>query len=115
MIDNYDDLTVDETLDAVSDFSDDELTEFVEFEKSNKNRTGVVEPLEAELESVDSDAEADESPTVVADPDTVEVTKAVGYGYVAGLWFDDVDETKTVERTSRVARAIEAGDLEVTE
>lgn len=115
MIDNYDDLTVDETLDAVSGFSDDELAEFVEYEKSNKDRTGVVEPLEADLESAESETEADESPTVVADPDTVEVTKAVGYGYAAGLWFDDADETKTVERTSRVVRAIEAGDLEVTE
>lgn len=120
MIDNYDDATVDETLDAVSDFSTEEKVEFLQFERENKNRTGVIEPLEADLPDgavpeaeSDDDAEPDVSATApLGDEVTVTVDE---YGYAAGLWFDNADETKTVERTTRITRAIENGELEVVD
>jgi hypothetical protein len=119
MIDNYDDLTVDETLDAVSDFDESQQREFIEFEREHKDRTTVIDPLEAELESTDDsggETPDDGSPTVIADPtEEVEVTKPVGYGYAAGLWFDNADESHTVERNSRIQRAIESGELEEVE
>jgi len=91
MIDNYDDRNREETLDAVSDFSVEQLEAFIEFEKAHKDRKTVVEPLERELLTVTS----------------------VGRNYVAGLWFDDVDEEKVVRQSRRIEQAIDAGDLEV--
>jgi len=91
MIDNYDDRNREETLDAVSDFSAEQLEAFIEFEKAHKNRKTVVEPLERELLTVTS----------------------TGRNYVAGLWFDSVDEEKVVRQSRRIEQAIDAGDLEV--
>ncbi|AYM00260.1 hypothetical protein PhiH1_065 [Halobacterium phage phiH] len=91
MIDNYDDRNREETLDAVSDFSAEQLDAFIEFEKAHKDRKTVVEPLERELLTVTS----------------------VGRNYVAGVWFDDVDEEKVVRQSRRIEQAIDAGDLKV--
>jgi len=91
MIDNYDDRNREETLDAVSDFSAEQLEAFIEFEKAHKDRKTVVEPLERELLTVTS----------------------VGRNYVAGVWFDDVDEEKVVRQSRRIEQAIDAGDLKV--
>ncbi|RKS83314.1 hypothetical protein BDK61_2657 [Haloarcula quadrata] len=91
MIDNYDDRNREKTLDAVSDFSAEQLKAFIEFEKAHKNRKTVVEPLERELMTVTS----------------------AGRNYVAGLWFDSVDEEKIVRESRRIEQAIDAGDLEV--
>ncbi|QHS17922.1 hypothetical protein GWK26_12620 [haloarchaeon 3A1-DGR] len=90
MIDNYPELNRDETIAAVSDFGADRLQEFIAFEREHKNRTTVVEPLERKL---------------------VTVTPAGGQKYVAGLWFDDPDETQVTRRTTRVERAIANEDL----
>jgi len=89
MIDNYEDKNVEETLDAVSDFSGERLETFIEFERERKNRTTVVEPLEREL---------------------LTVTTA-GRNYAAGLWFGSPAEEKVVRRTTRIEQAIENGDL----
>lgn len=91
MIDNYTDRNREETLDAVSDFSAEQLEAFIEFEKAHKDRKTVVEPLERELLTVTS----------------------AGRNYVAGLWFDAVDEKKVVRQSRRIEQAIDAGDLEV--
>jgi len=91
MIDNYDDRNREKTLDAVSDFSGEQLKAFIEFEKAHKNRKTVVEPLERELLTVTS----------------------VGRNYVAGLWFDSDTDEKLVRRSRRIEKAIDAGDLEV--
>ena len=108
MIENYEEKTVDETLEAVADFDRSELREFVQFERENKARVGVVRPLEQRLESVgESESDTDDS-----DPDTVTVEHPRGTGYAAGHWFD-IGETKTVERTTRIEQAIEADELEV--
>jgi hypothetical protein len=91
MIDNYDDRNREKTLDAVSDFSAEQLEAFIEFEKAHKDRKTVVEPLERELLTVTS----------------------TGRNYVAGLWFDSVDEEKVVRQSRRIEEAIDAGDLKV--
>jgi hypothetical protein len=112
MIDNYEDLTVDETLDAVSDFEPEVLQEFIDYERDHKDRSTVVEPLEAELEDAQADAtDADDEAVVIGDE--VTVTHPTNYGYGGGLWFDAADETATVEVTSRIKAAIKSGDLEV--
>lgn len=121
MIDNYDEATVEETLEAVSDFSDEEKAEFVAFEQDNKDRTGVVEPLSEELNAEDiilgdEDTETDDDDTSEESDDAAidEVAvKASGRGYHGGLWFDNGGEVTTVPRTTRVQEAIENGELEV--
>jgi len=90
MIDNYDDLNRDETLAAVSDFDGEKLAQFIAFERANKNRVTVIEPLEREL---------------------LEVT-STGRNYAAGIWFDDVEDTQLVRRSRRVDAAIDDGLLE---
>lgn len=85
MIEDYDELNRDETLNAVADFDARRLTEFLEFEREHKNRKTVIEPLEDEL---------------------VEVSPVGEQQYVAGLWFDDPYETKVVRRNSRIDEAI---------
>lgn len=124
--DNYDELTVDETLDALADVEGDELVEFIEHERDNKNRVSVLEPLVERLDSEpvetdDSEAEDDESEDADDDDDSlsrgdeVTVTKSENYGYAAGLWFDTADETKDVTVNTRIRRAIEDGELELVE
>jgi hypothetical protein len=71
MIENYQDLNRDETLDAVADFDGERLAAFVEYEREHKDRKTVIEPLEREL---------------------VDVVPADGRQYVAGVWFDDASE-----------------------
>lgn len=126
MIENYDDATVEETLEAVSDFSDEEKAEFVAFEQDNKNRTGVVEPLSEELGAVsediilgDEDTETDEDDDTSEESEDAaidEVTvKAFDRGYHGGLWFDNGGEATTVPRTTRVQEAIDNGELEVVD
>ena len=100
MLENYDDLTVDETLDAVADWDDERKAQFLSFEADHKNRTGVVTELESELGVSATDI-----------TETVEVTITTG-NYAAGIWFDDATESQTVELTSRVERALEQGTLE---
>lgn len=90
MIENYENLNRTETLEAVADFGTDQLQEFIDFERHHKDRKTVIEPLEDELVTVATD----------------------GRQYVAGLWFDDVDEEMTVRRSPRIEKAIDAGDLE---
>jgi len=98
MIENYDELNRDETLDAIADFDGERLAEFLDFERGRKNRKTVVDPLEREL------------------VDVIPASSG-GYGgrYVAGVWFDDVTEPATVRRTTRIETAIDDGDLEVVE
>ena len=90
MIDNYDDLNRDETLSVVSNFDGEQLAQFVAFERDHKDRVTVIEPLEREL---------------------VEVT-STGQSYVAGIWFDNVDDVHVVRRSRRVDAAIDDGLLE---
>lgn len=130
MIDDYDDLTVEETLDAVADFEGDELAEFIEFEAANKGRTGVLDPLEDRLESEPEDAESDDGEeSADPDPEPVEAESVDGpdpsaydgsetvtvtveeYGYAAGLFFDSAGEEQTVEHTLRIERALRDGRL----
>jgi|GEM_PF-957541 hypothetical protein len=91
MIDNYDDLNRDDTLAAVRNFDGEQLAEFIAFERDHKDRVTVIEPLEREL---------------------LEVTSA-GRSYVAGLWFDNVDDVHVVRRSRRVESAIDEGLLEI--
>lgn len=93
MIDNYADANVDETLEAVSSYSGEKLAEFIEYEREHKNRSGVVDELEAEL---------------------VTVTPATTRRYIAGIWFDDLDDARRVRRTRRVENALENDELETT-
>lgn len=111
MIDNYEDLNVEETLDAVSEFEDEVLREFIDYERDHKDRATVIEPLEAQLESETTDSETQTSEL----GEEVTVTHPQNYGYGGGLWFDAADETKTVAVTSRIENAIERGQLEVVE
>jgi len=95
MIEDYQDKNVEETLEAVADFNGERLQDFFEYEQEHKNRKTVIEPLRDDL---------------------VDVVPAGGttYGgrYVAGVWFDDATESKTVRRTTRIEQAIEAGELQ---
>ncbi len=93
MIEDYPEANADETLAKARRLDDEQLADFVEYEREHKNRTTVIEPLEREL---------------------VEVIPA-GSQYAGGIWFDDVDESKTVRRSRRVETAIAAGALEVIE
>ena len=90
MIENYQDLNRDETLDAVADFDGERLAAFVEYEREHKDRKTVIEPLEREL---------------------VDVVPADGRQYVAGVWFDDASESETVRRSTRIEQALDEGDL----
>lgn len=125
---NYDELTVDETLDAVADAEGDELEEFIDHERDNKNRVSVLEPLlerlddsgasQEEVEAAvtdDSEAETADDDDGLSRGDTVTVQKTGFYGYAAGMWFDESDETKEVEVNTRIQRAIDNGELEVVE
>lgn len=91
MIENYDELNRDETLDAVADFDGERLVDFLEFEREHKDRKTVVDPLEREL---------------------VDVVPTGRTQYAAGIWFDEPDEPTTVRRSTRVERALEAGELQ---
>ena len=90
MIENYQDLNRDETLDAVADFDGERLAAFVEYEREHKDRKTVIEPLEREL---------------------VDVVPADGRQYVAGVWFDDASEPETVRRSTRIEQTLDEGDL----
>lgn len=90
MIENYQDLNRDETLDAVADFDGEHLAAFVEYEREHKDRKTVIEPLEREL---------------------VDVVPVDGRQYVAGVWFDDTSEPKTVRRSTRIEQTLDEGDL----
>lgn len=91
MIENYENRNREETLAAARCLGDEQLAEFVEFERAHKNRKTVIEPLQREL--------VDVSP--------------VGQQYAAGLWFESVDDVRTVRRSRRIERAIDRGRLEV--
>lgn len=91
MIQNYEDLNREETLDAVDGFEASRLAEFIEFEREHKDRSTVLEPLERELVRVRP-----------MDP---------GQQYVAGVWFDEPADGQQVRRSARIDRAIEEGDL----
>lgn len=91
MIENYDDLNREQTLEAVRGFGGERLREFIAFEREHKNRKTVIEPLEREL---------------------VTVTPTSGR-YAAGLWFDDPNGRQLVRRTRRIEKAIDRGELEV--
>jgi hypothetical protein len=90
MIENYQDLNRDETLDAVADFDGERLAAFVGYEREHKDRKTVIEPLEREL---------------------VDIVPADGRQYVAGVWFDDASEPETVRRSTRIEQALDEGDL----
>jgi len=92
MIENYEDLNRDETVDAVAQFSGERLAAFIEYEREHKDRTTVIEPLERQL---------------------VDVRPAGDRQAVAGVWWDDPTTPQTVRRTRRVEQAIDAGELEV--
>ena len=90
MIENYQDLNRDETLDAVADFDGEHLAAFVEYEREHKDRKTVIEPLKREL---------------------ADVVPADGRQYVAGVWFDDASEPETVRRSTRIEQVLDEGDL----
>ena len=90
MIENYQDLNRDATLDAVANFDGERLAAFVEYEREHKDRKTVIEPLEREL---------------------VDVVPADGRQYVAGVWFDDASEPETVRRSTRIEQTLDEGDL----
>ena len=98
MIENYEELNRDETLDAVSDFDGEQLAAFVEYEREHKDRKTVTEPLERELVEVVPAGSAD-----------------YGGRYVAGVWFDDVFEPVTVRRSTRIEQALDVDELEMVE
>ena len=89
MIENYEDLNREETLEAVSGFKASRLERFIEFERQHKARKTVLEPLKRRLVTVE----------------------AVESGYVAGHWFDEAGEQETIRRSTRVEQAIADGDL----
>jgi len=91
MIDNYDELNRDETLEAVAGFDGETLDDFVDFERNHKNRKTVYKPLERQL--------VDVTPT--------------DRRYAGGHWFDDLSEVRTVRRSRRVDNAIDTGQLEI--
>jgi hypothetical protein len=93
MIDNYAEKNVEETLAAARRLDGADLVAFVAYERKHKNRTTVIDPLERQL--------VDVTPT--------------DRQYAGGLWFDDLNEVRTVARTTRVERAIETGALEVVD
>jgi len=93
MIDDYADKNVDETLEVARRLDGEKLVAFVDYERAHKNRKTVIEPLEQHL---------------------VDVTP-VANQYAGGCWFDDVDEVRTVARTTRVERAIANDELEVVD
>lgn len=94
MIENYEELNRDETLDAVADFDGEHLAAFIEFERERKDRKTVIEPLDREL---------------------VDVVPGGARQYVAGLWFDDPNDPRPVRRSRRIEAAIEAGELQEVE
>ncbi len=102
MIENYDELTVDETLDVVSEFDDEKTEQFIKYERNHKDRTTVIEPLEKSLPNK-ADPSTDE-------PEMVTVTVETG-NYGGGVFFDDATESKTVELTTRIEQALEDGNL----
>jgi hypothetical protein len=91
VIKDYENLNREETIAAVDDFGAEQLQEFIQFERSHKNRITVVEPLEREL---------------------VTVRPTTEQPYVAGIWFDDPSQAKTVRRSTRIDQALGDGDLE---
>jgi len=90
MIDDYEDLNRDETLDAVAGFDGEQLQKFLKFERECKNRVTVLRPLERKL---------------------VTVTPAGDSQYIARIWFDGPDDVQTVRRTTRVEAALESDEL----
>jgi len=94
MIENYDELNRDETIEAVADFGAERLTEFIEFEREHKDRKTVLEPLEREL---------------------VDVVPTGDQQYVAGIWFDDETDPETVRRSPRVTQALKERNLQEVE
>ncbi|QBI90020.1 uncharacterized protein ChaoS9_065 [Halobacterium phage ChaoS9] len=91
MIEDYEDLNRDETLEAVDDVGAERLQAFIDFERQHKNRKTVIEPLKRELIRIRP-----------ADP---------ARQYVAGVWFDEPATEQIVRRSHRIDRAIEDGDL----
>lgn len=71
--DNYDDLTVDEVIDAVQDRDADDLRDVLGYEQATKDRVGVTRELESMLESDDdSDDASEDSDDDASDDDGTE-------------------------------------------
>lgn len=104
-IDDHDDLTVDEVKARVSaaELSADQLQQVLDYERATADRVTLTRWLDRRVANAREAEAAD-------DVATVTVTSYTG-GYTAGVWFDHPLQHKEVERTTRVERAIKAGDL----
>jgi len=116
----YDDWTVDEVerhLEGAS-YSANELENvFAEYEKEHKDRKGVADAIEEELNDPHASAEDDEADEREREElETVTVTPSGSVRVsAAGIVFDGPDIRKEVEKTPRIERAIENGHLGVVE
>jgi len=88
MIDDYQNKNIDQTLDAVSDWSAVKLQRFLVFERQEKNRAGVVDAITDQLVEL-------------------EVPEK---GYYNGFWFDD-DGVHIRKDTPRLRAAIAQTEL----
>ncbi len=88
MIDGYQNKNIDQTLDAVSDWSAVELQRFLVFERQEKDRKGVIDAVQSMLVTVEA-------------PDT---------GYYGGFWFDDAGE-RVMKDSPRLRRALSRTEL----
>jgi|AntDeeMetagen192_2_1112575.scaffolds.fasta_scaffold00737_7 hypothetical protein len=92
MIDNYADATVEQTLEAISSFSDERLVEFRAFERDHKDRTGVTDGIDDLLV-------------------TIEVPNG---GYFYGYWFDEGGRYERLD-TPKLRRAARETLLKIVE
>lgn len=103
--DHYDELTVDEVISTVENENMDTemIKDIIAYEESHKNRSTLLSQLKNMLPDNENGFPEPEIITVIA----------LRQGYIGGHWFDEAGERREVEKTIRVQRAIDAGDLRV--
>lgn len=119
-IDNYDDLNVDEVIDALDSLEQDQLVDVLEYEKDNDERVTVTREINdriggdsndgtnsettAEDETTESD-DGGQSEEVQDTPSEVRL-RCEEDGYHGGEWWDEPGE-RTVTYNERVRQAVE--------
>ena len=114
----YDDLTVPEVKEAIADndFGLDRLREIREYESANKDRVGVIDHLDEMIDEHEDRLEENADrlsglSVPLSEAGQITVTPTMT-GYIAGMHFESVHETRAVPPSVRIREALNEGKLE---
>lgn len=132
-IPEYDSRTVEEVTEwlETTDVTLEQLTDLRDYEQANDDRTTLLDEIEGRIEdreeaatesepsggdtAAETDAAADTAEESSEEPPVETVVIRPLQHYCAGRWFDTLDQTVEVERTTRVEQALDAGECELAD